>query len=242
LHLRLGEGRSLLRRSGERWEIEGAPLRPFIPPHATSRRGHAGDGVAMHKPNGFTLVEALAAITIAAIAGSALLLGTTASIQSTDDAARRTVAYGMAQQLIDEVVGCRYADLGNDGHDTTLGPSVSERATGTRQLFDDCGDFNGYRSQPPKDSYGVALGTDNGQGGQRHPNFLCSSSYLQNWRQEIDVYYVNEANLNQQAAAGPNADYRVVEVRIIYNDPKSGPSQLAKIRRVVTYVAPLPIN
>jgi prepilin-type N-terminal cleavage/methylation domain-containing protein len=196
----------------------------------------------MHKPSGFTLIEALAAIAVAAIAGSALLLGVTASIQNTDDAMRRTVAYGMAQQLIDEVVGGRYADLGNGGHDATIGPSASEAATGTRQTFDDCGDFNGYRSQPPKDLYGIALGADDGQGGLRNSNFRASAAFLQNWRQEVDVYYVSETDLNTPLPSGQTSDYRLVEVRIIYNDPKSGSMQLAKIRRVVTYVAPLPIN
>ena len=109
-------------------------------------------------------------------------------------------------------------------------------------MFDDIGDFNGYRSQPPKDFYGVALGTDDGQGGQRNPNFQASGTFLQNWQQQIDVYYVSDTNLNSALPAGQTSDYRAVEVRIIYNDPQSGPMQLALIRRVVTYVAPLQVN
>lgn len=192
--------------------------------------------------SGFTLIEALAAIALTAIAGSALLLGSSASIQNTDDAMRRTIAYGMAQQLMDEAVGCRYMDLGGSAYDTTIKPSASEAAAGNRSLFDDIGDFNGYRCQPPTDFYGVALGTDDGQGGQRNPNFRCSSTFLQNWRQEVDVYYVSDTNLTTQLPAGQTSDYRAVEVRIIYNDPKSGPLQLAKIRRIVTYAIPLSVN
>jgi len=199
----------------------------------------------MHKPTAraaFTLIEALAAIAITAIAGSVLLLGTTSSIQSTDDAMRRTIAYGMAQQLMDEAVGCRYMELGSSPYDTVIKPTTAEAARGTRELFDDTGDFNGYRSQPPKDFYGIALGTDDGQGGQRTPAFQCSGTFLQNWRQEIDVYYVNDTNLTIPLSAGQTSDYRAVEVRIIYNDPKRGPSELAKLRRVITYVAPLQVN
>jgi prepilin-type N-terminal cleavage/methylation domain-containing protein len=199
-------------------------------------------GMRKRKPGGFTLIEALAAIAVAAIAGSALLLGTTSSIQTTDDAMRRTIAYGMAQQLMDEVVGNRYMELGASSYDTTIKPTASEAITGTRQLFDDIGDFNGVRTQPPKDFYGIALGTDNGQGGQRNTNFQASSTFLQNWRQEVDVYYVSDTDFNTQLPAGQTSDYRAVEVRIVYNDPQSGPKQLAKIRRVVTYVAPLSIN
>ncbi len=194
------------------------------------------------RPNGFTLLEALAAIALTAIAGSALLLGTTASIQNTDDAMRRTIANGMAQQLMDEAVGSRYLELGTNAYDTVLKPNATEAATGNRSLFDDIADFNGFRSQPPKDSYGVALGTDNGQGGQRNPNFRASSDFLQYWRQEVDVYYVSETNLNTRLPSGQTSDYRAVEVRIIYDNPQLGPMELAKLRRIVTYVAPLSIN
>jgi type II secretory pathway pseudopilin PulG len=190
---------------------------------------------------GFTLIEALAAIALTAIAGSVLLLGTSASIQTTNDAMQRTIAQGMAQQLMDEVVGCRYMDLGGNPYDNPPKPSAAE-ATGTRRLFDDIGDFNGYRCQPPTDSYGVAMGTDDGQGGQRNAAFQVSTGYLQNWRQEIDVTYVSDTNLTTSLPANQTSDYRAVEVRIVYNDPKAGPRVLAKIRRVVTYVAPLQAN
>lgn len=190
----------------------------------------------------FTLIEALAAIAVTAIAGSVLLLGTTSSLQSTDDAMRHTIAYGLAQQLMDEVVGGRYMELNCSPYDTVLKPSTTKAAGGTREKFTDSDDFNGWRSQPPKDLYGVSLGTDNGQGGQRNMNFQCGSTLLQNWRQEIDVYYVNDTNLTTPLPAGQTSDYRVVEVRIIDNNPTRGPIELAKIRRVIAYVAPLQVN
>jgi type II secretory pathway pseudopilin PulG len=193
-------------------------------------------------PGGFTMIEALVSITLAAIAGSALLLGSSAAIQTTNDAMQRTIAYGLAQQLMDEVVGCRYMDLGGSPYASPPGPSASEAATGTRQLFDDIGDFNGYRCQPPKDFYGIALGTDDGQGGQRNAAFQLSNGYLQNWQQQIDVYYVSNTNLTTPLPANQTSDYRLVQVRIVYNDPKAGPTVLATIQRVVTYVAPLQAN
>jgi prepilin-type N-terminal cleavage/methylation domain-containing protein len=192
--------------------------------------------------DGFTLIEALVSIAVTAIAGSVLLLGTSASLETTNDAMQRTIAYGMAQQLMDEVVGCRYMDLGGSPYANPPQPSAAEAAAGKRQPFDDIGDFNGYRCQPPKDFYGVALGTDDGQGGQRYSAFQVSTGYLQNWRQEIDVYYVSDTNLTTSLPANQTSDYRAVEVRIVYNDPKAGARVLAKIRRVVTYVAPLQAN
>ena len=191
---------------------------------------------------GFTLIEALAVISITAIAGSALLLGTTTSLHSTDNAMRQTIAQGMAQQLMDEAVGCRYVALGGDPHIAAPRPSGAAATSSTREFFDDIGDFNGYRSQPPTGPYGVALGTDNGQGGQRNPAFRCQTNFFPNWRQEIDVYYVEETDLTARLPAGQTSDYRAVEVRIIYDDPNRGPCELAKIRRVVAYVPPLQTN
>jgi len=184
-------------------------------------------------PCGFTLVEATVAIALTSIAGSVLLLGTMSSLQNTDDSMRRTIAYGMAQQLMDEIMGCRYMELGGSATDATIGPGSAERAAGTRALFDDIGDYNGYRCQPPKDMYGVVLGTDNGEGGQRYANFQCSAAFLQNWRQEVDVYYVSESDLTSALSSGQTSDYRAVEVRIMYIDPQRGSTELAKIRRVV---------
>jgi type II secretory pathway pseudopilin PulG len=204
--------------------------------------GRPTSRVSRLAPGGFTLIEALVSIALTAIAGSVLLLGTSASLETTNDAMQRTIAYGMAQQLMDEVMGCRYMELGGSPYGNPPGPTASEAATGTRQLFDDIGDFNGYRCQPPKDFYGIALGTDDGQGGQRYSAFQLSTSYLQNWRQEIDVYYVSDTNLTTQLPANQTSDYRAVEVRIVYNNPNSGPRTLATIRRVVAYVAPLQAN
>jgi hypothetical protein len=181
-------------------------------------------------------------ICLAAIAGSALLLGTTSSIYGTDDAMRRTIANGMAQQLMDEVLGGRYMTLGGSPTQTPLGPEGSEASGGTRRLYDDIDDFNGFRSQPPTDLYGVTLGTDNGQGGQRNAAFQSRTGFFQNWRQEIDVYYVSDTNLAAALPAGQTSDYRAVEVRILYNDPARGKIELAKLRRIVAYVAPLSVN
>ncbi len=192
--------------------------------------------------SGFTLIEALVAISLTAIAGSTLLLGVTTSLKTTDDTMRETIAQGMAQQLMDEAVGCRYMELGDTAYATTLGPGVLETVAGARKRFDDIGDFNGFRSQPPTDSYGIALGTDDGQGGQRNAAFRCDAGYFQNWRQEIDVYYVADSDLTARLPSGTTSDYRVVEVRIVYVDPDRGDRELAKIRQVVPYVSPLSVK
>ena len=184
---------------------------------------------------GFTLVEAMVAISLAALAGSALLLQLNSSTQSTEYALKETIAAGMAQQLLDEAVGVRYCSGTNTAYQTTLGPSGAP--TASRQSFTVSGDFNGYRRTLPVDPYGVALGLDDGQGGLRPAAFRAATNRYVQWRQEVDVTYVSEGNWSVPAAAP--TDYRAVEVRIMELDPQRGPLLLTKLRRVIAYVPPL---
>lgn len=190
-------------------------------------------------PAAFTLIEALVSISITAIAGSVLLLGTTSSLQATSMAQEQTIAAGMAQQLMDEVVGGRYHAVGVGAYQTNLGPSSYEQGGAGRERFDDVDDFNGFRSRPPEDPFGIELGTGNGDGTVRHSAFRTSSGFFDNWQQEIYVYYVDESDLTTRLPAGTTSDYRAVEVRIVYDHPDRGARELARLRRVVAYVAPL---
>jgi type II secretory pathway pseudopilin PulG len=182
---------------------------------------------------GFTMVEALVAITITALAGSVLFMGISASLQTTNAGMYGLIAQGMAQQLMDEIIGNRYCELGVSPYQYPLGVGPGET---TRQLYDDIDDYNGLRVQPPKDFYSVALGTENGEGSQRNPLFFAPSGFFANWKQEVDVYYVSPTDMQTKLTAGQTSDYRVVEVRIIYNDPSRGARTLACLKRVVTYV------
>jgi hypothetical protein len=187
----------------------------------------------------FTIVEAVFALAIAALAGSVLLLGTATSLQTTKNDLYGAVALGMAQQLMDEITGCMYFEPGSDPYSTSLGPGGGETTGGTRQSYDDSDDFNGLRCKPPKDYYGIVLGKDDGAGGQRNPLFQAPSGLLDAWQQEADVYYVSGSNFNTRLAAGVTSDYRVVEVRITYADPVLGTRPLATLKRVLSYAPPM---
>jgi len=187
---------------------------------------------------GFTLIEVLLAVTMAAMAGSVLLLGLHSSLQATDEALEQTIAAGMAQQLLDEAIGNLYCEPGTTGYGTVLGPTSWESQGTGRQRYNDIDDYNGVRTEPPKDAWEVALGTDDGNGGQRHPAFRAPAGIFDHWRQEIDVYYVSETNPGTKVPPG-HIDYRAVEVRIIDDDPARGPRQLVQRRRVVAYVPTL---
>ena len=175
-------------------------------------------------------------ISITALAAAALLLGSHASLETTNEALKQTIAQGMAQQLMDEIVGCRYMAVGADPQQVSLCPSSWEKATGTRERFDDIDDFVDIESEPPTDQYGVPLGTDDGEGDTRAPNFQVPTSMFNNWRQEARVYYVRESDLQTELPYGQTTDYRAVEVRIIEDIPGRGDRELARLRRIVTYV------
>jgi type II secretory pathway pseudopilin PulG len=196
-------------------------------------RRTVGTSNRLRPPAAFTLLEAMLTITIAAIAGSVLLLGLTTSLKTTNDNMYAAIAEGMAQQLMDEIVGLRYCEAGADPYQYPLGPGSDEPS---RRYYDDLDDYNGLRSQPPRDFYGIALGTDNGAGGTRNPLFQSSAGFFNNWKQEVDVYYVNANDLKTKLSAGQASDYRMIEVRIIYNDPVEGSQVLAVLNRVVPYV------
>lgn len=229
----------VFRRSRHGWELEGILLRPFLFLHMVgpSMSGPVVRRAVRHRA-AFTLVEALVAISITAIAASVLLLGVHASVQTTEEAFRRTIATGMAEQLLDEVLGARYHAVGVDGLQTTLSPSSWELEGSGRERYDDVDDYHGVRSQPPEDLWGIELGADDGQGDLRHPNFRAPAGRLDHWRQEVDVYYVDESDLSVRLPAGQVSGYRAVEVRIYYDDPSGGSRELADLRRVVVYLPP----
>ena len=187
----------------------------------------------------FTLIEATIAIALAVTAAGVLLLGVTSSHQTADDALKRTIATGIAEQLMDEILGKRYCADQSNGYETSLSCSSWEASGQGRQRYNDIDDFNGVRTQPPTDLYGIALGADNGEGGLRHTAFQAPSGLMDKWRQEVDVYYVRETDLSTRLT-GQTSDYRMVEVRVTEEIPGVGRRELAKVKRVVVYVPPLP--
>jgi type II secretory pathway pseudopilin PulG len=192
-------------------------------------------GLVPRRFDGFTLIEAVVSMSLMAICGGALLVGVSSSLETTQNALEQAVAQGIAEQLVDEIVGRRYSAAGAGPYEPFIGPSPTEAATPGRR-YTDIDDFNGFRAQPPVDMYGLALGQDDGVGGTRHANFRAPSTFFSRWREEIDVYYVSNTNPSQKLASGQTSDYRAIEVRIILNDPTSGVRPLANARRVVAYV------
>ncbi len=189
-------------------------------------------------PLAFTLVEALVAISITAIAGAALLWGIESSIQTTQYGLEQTIARGIAEQLVDEALGWAYCSDPSEPYQWPLCPNAWEAGGTARERYNDIDDFTGFTRTPPVDAWGVMLGTDNGEGGKRHANFCVGARFFDNWKEEIEVYYVSPADFSVRLANGKVSDYRAVEARVVVDSPQRGRRELAKARRVVTYVPP----
>lgn len=188
------------------------------------------------RPSGFTLIEATVAITITVLAGSAILLGINNAIGTSTDIVQQQVAQGMAQQLMDEILGTMYAQPGSGAHQVGMSANSYELAGTGRERYNDIDDFHGVRLQPPQDLYGVPLGTDNGIGGLRPLTFRVPGDYFARWRQSVEVYYVNANNFSQRLTGNTTSDYRCVDVAIEINDPKRGWLPLARLKRIVTFL------
>jgi len=185
---------------------------------------------------GFTLVEAILALAISVIAGGAIVLGLASSLQTTTIAEDETIALGMAKGMMDEIAGMRYAEDGVGPYQTTLGPESGELTANGRTQFDDIDDFAGLSTQPPTDFWGVPLGTDDGEGGQRHSEMMAPTGYFNAWRRDVAVYYADPADFNTALSGAVTSDYRVVVVRVIRTDADGSEHELARLQRVFNYV------
>jgi type II secretory pathway pseudopilin PulG len=185
--------------------------------------------------NAFSLVEAMVALSITALAGAVLLLTTEGILRTTNDAVAQTIAQGMASQLIDEVLGARYSTVG-EPYDTALSPTNFEKNGKGRERFNDTGDYNGYTSMPPRDPFGNELGKGNGGAVLRATIAQAPGDDFQNWRQRIEVYYVDPADPRVRRPDNQPTDYRAVEVTIERVEADGAVRPLARLRRVFCYV------
>jgi type II secretory pathway pseudopilin PulG len=184
----------------------------------------------------FTLIEAMISTAITVAVGSAVLLGIASSVATTNDVLARAQAAGIAQQIMDEISGQRYCEDPNYAYQYPFYRSSYEAGGTGRERYNDIDDNYDLTYQPAKDRFGVLLGTEDGRGGQRDPNFRVDSGYFANWEQKINVLYVNPADQTQALPAGQTSQYRAVEVTINYKHPSEGTRPLATLRRVFSHV------
>lgn len=185
---------------------------------------------------GFTLVEAMVAITVLALAGSVLLLAVDTSLQNTTDAVDRSIADGLAQQLLDEISLARFMEPGTDAGDP-LGPTAWETGGSGRERFNDTDDYHNFTAQPVEGLWGEPLGTGDDTGDSRHSAFQVPSSFFDSWRQRVEVYFVDPIDHSIRLTSG-TSDYRGIEVHIERIEPDGRVVPLATRKKVLTYIAP----
>lgn len=193
----------------------------------------------LYHRSGFSLIEAMIALTLVTMAGAALLTRFGDQGRFVADSLDESVAEGMALQLMNEIAGCRFVAAGQTANSTaSFGPSASESAGTGRERYDDIDDFHGFTASPPVDRYGVVLGGEDLGGTTRHPSHKVPSTAFTGWRQSVAVYFVSDTNPSQRLAAGVGSFHKEVEVVISYNDPREGAVELARLSRVFAYVPP----
>jgi len=186
---------------------------------------------------GFTLVEAMVSITLIALAGSALLLATQTSMDSSDYAFEQNLARGIANQLVDEVLGRRYGAVGASPYQYPLAPAANEISSPQKRiLFDDTDDFINYSSRPLRDPWAIELGQGDGAGGSRHPNFRLRDDYFDNWSVSMRVVYANANDLSKNLTGSNTSGYRALEVSVGKYESDGRLRPLATVRRVYGYV------
>ncbi len=187
----------------------------------------------------FTLAEALVAITLVSLAGSALLLSVDTSTSAVDDSLVESMARNLADQLLEEALGKPFMEPGS----TSL-PSSCRRETGETTnplktaLCDDTDDYHLYFTlNAMHDPWAISLGQGNGRGGTRHTAFQLPSSMFSNWASLCTVEYV-EDDLQTAVPSGNTSNYRLIKVYVWRREPSIGWKLLASVKRVSAYVPP----
>ncbi len=186
-------------------------------------------------PPGFTLIEALLSIVIAAIAAMTLMHGLTSSMQTTEYGTEQAVAQGIADQLADEIMGRLYVGAGQSPYIVTLGPEAGETST-ARANFDDADDFDSLSSKPPTSPLEIVLGEDDGEGALRHPNFRLTPPNFADWRTAVEVYYVNDNDPSVRLLPGATSNLKAIDVRVLRDVGSGAEREIANVRRIVGYI------
>lgn len=187
---------------------------------------------------GFSLMEAVVAMSIVAFASSVLLLGVEATMQSVEEQEEITIADGMARQILDEIQGQNWVDpaLRSQPYQTSLSASPDELIGPGRSLFDDTDDYNNYQATPPVHLNGKALAATDSTGDTLPEAFRPRSSFLSDWRLTVEVAYLNENNHAVQVADYQPTSYRVLICRVYRQNRDNTWREIVTRQRVISYI------
>ncbi len=197
-------------------------------PHTSRGQGHLLVGV------GFTLIETIVALGLMAIVVGAVTYALVSALQVAEENEDLAIAEGLAQDLMNEILNRRYCELGASPYDPYLRPGSNEKHPGTRELFDDIDDYNGWVEEPPQDRWGIPLGEEDGLGGQRP--LPARAANLNGFRREVLVSYVSPQDFSKSLPFGTVSGFRKIEVIVSRRYPNNVLRQLVKLTRVVGHV------
>jgi type II secretory pathway pseudopilin PulG len=179
--------------------------------------------------NGYSLVEAMVAVTITSIAGGALLASLGGAVRSSSDAVHAVVARGIAEQLMEEIAATRFPASTN-----------TTPAGATRANFDDIDDYHGWTKSPPEDRYGHVLGAEghllNGTLVERPDELQPDPELVSCFTHAVTVERVTPDTGTGWNVVTTHTNYRRVTVTVSYTDSQSHTQTLAVLTRVFSYV------
>lgn len=187
---------------------------------------------------GFSLMEAVVAMSIVAFASSVLLLGVEATLESVEEQQEITIADGIARQMLDEIQGQSWVDpaLRDHPYQTSLSASPDELLGPGRSQFDDTDDYNDYTATPPVHIDGKALAATDSTGDTLPEAFRPRSDFLTNWRLTVEVAYLNESNHSVQVADYTPTSYRVLICHVYRRNRDNAWREVVVRERVISYI------
>lgn len=187
---------------------------------------------ASPRRRGFSMVEALMAVTVTTIAGTALLTSIGAAVRTSTGAAHTAVARGLAEQMMDEIAARRFPESSNP-------PPAGK----SRENFDDIDDYDGWSARPPQGRSGRVLGTEGGDDGSnslRPAEMQADLELLGRFTRRVEVERVQPDGGSGWNVVAGHTNFRRVTVRVEHTDAESKTATLAEISRIFAYVPVAP--
>jgi type II secretory pathway pseudopilin PulG len=181
---------------------------------------------------GITLIESLVAVTITAIAGTALFSAIGASLGSSYSTLNKTIGTGLADQMLDELTSVRF-------------PTTSDTRsayTSTRYYFDDLDDYHKWSSSPPVHKNGFKLGQSPMTVLEYYPvsrpyYLQPETDFLNRLTREVSVERIRLDASNNWIVTSDNTDYRRVTVKIKLKASADLPNhEIAEATRIFSYI------
>ncbi|MFK7779017.1 MAG: hypothetical protein QM501_13010 [Gimesia sp.] len=181
---------------------------------------------------GISLIESLVAVTITAIAGTALFSAIGASLGASYSTLNKSIGAGLANQMLDELTAVRFPTA-DDTRPTS---------SGTRSSFNDLDDYQNWSSTPPAHKNGISLGNSMLTVLDTYPISRPSllkpdSDFLSRLTREVSVERIRHDARSGWIVTNDQTDYRRIIVKIKLRASANLPShEIAEATRIFSYV------